>query len=64
MWTYITVAEYVNAEQGLGQLMSHARRMSAMDQVFVAIFVIVGLALATHTALTWAKARLYDWEVQ
>ena len=64
MWTYITVAEYVNATQGLGQLMSHARRMSAMDQVFVAIFVIVGLALATHTALSWTKARLYDWEVE
>lgn len=64
MWTYITVAEYVNAEQGLGKLMSMARRMSAMDQVFVSIFVIIGLALLTHTLLSWAKAKLYDWEVQ
>lgn len=62
-WTYITVAEYVNAEVGLGQLMSHARRFSAMDQVFASIFVIIGLALVTFTAMTAIKKRLYDWEV-
>ena len=63
MWTYITVAEYVNAEKGLGQLISHARRFSAMDQVFVGIFVIIGLALVTYQAMSWLKRRLYDWEV-
>ena len=62
-WTYITVAEYVNAEVGLGQLMSHARRFSAMDQVFASIFVIIGLALVTFTAMTALKKRLYDWEI-
>lgn len=64
MWTYITVAEYVNAEQGLGRLIMDARRFAAMDQVFVGIFVIIGLALATYTFMTWAKERLYDWEVE
>ncbi|MEO5626820.1 MAG: ABC transporter permease subunit, partial [Dokdonella sp.] len=34
MWTYITVAEYINAQEGLGQLIQNARRFSAMDQVF------------------------------
>lgn len=63
MWTYITVAEYVNAEQGLGQLISHARRFSAMDQVFVGIFVIIGLAMLTYAAMTRAKAALFDWEL-
>ena len=43
MWTYITVAEYVNAEKGLGQLIQNAKRFSAMDQVFVGIIVIVAL---------------------
>ncbi|MCP4809107.1 MAG: ABC transporter permease [Proteobacteria bacterium] len=63
MWTYITVAEYVNAEKGLGQLISHARRFSAMDQVFVGIFVIIALALVTFQGMTWMKTRMYDWEV-
>jgi ABC-type nitrate/sulfonate/bicarbonate transport system permease component len=47
MWTYITVAEYVNAEKGLGQLIQNARRFSAMDQEFVCIFEINVLALVT-----------------
>ena len=45
-WTYITVAEYVNAQEGLGQLISNARRLSAMDQVFAGIIVIIAVALA------------------
>lgn len=62
MWTYITVAEYVNAERGLGQLIQNARRFSAMDQVFVGIFVIVALALVTYASMTWIKNKLYPWE--
>jgi ABC-type nitrate/sulfonate/bicarbonate transport system permease component len=62
MWTYITVAEYVNAETGLGQLIQNARRFSAMDQVFVGIFVIITLALLTYGAMVVAKRRLFPWE--
>ena len=45
MWTYITVAEYVNAQTGLGSMISNSKRFSAMDQVFAGIIVIVLLAL-------------------
>ncbi len=62
MWTYITVAEYVNAEKGLGQLIQNARRFSAMDQVFVGIGVIITLALITYSTMTWFKRKLYPWE--
>jgi ABC-type nitrate/sulfonate/bicarbonate transport system permease component len=62
MWTYITVAEYVNAKVGLGQLIQNARRFSAMDQVFVGIFVIIALALVTYAVMTAIKKRLYPWE--
>ncbi|MEC7986522.1 MAG: ABC transporter permease [Myxococcota bacterium] len=62
MWTYITVAEYVNAERGLGQLIQNAKRFSAMDQVFVGIMVIVALALVTYQSMVWLKQRLYPWE--
>ena len=62
MWTYITVAEYVNAEVGLGQLIAHAQRMSSMPKVFVGIFVIVALALATYAAMTGLKKKLFPWE--
>lgn len=62
MWTYITVAEYVNAERGLGQLIQNARRFSAMDQVFVGIFVIIVLALLTYSIMTFVKKQLFPWE--
>ncbi len=63
MWTYITVAEYVNPRQGLGHLIQSARRFSAMDQVLVGIFVIIALALLTYSLMTALKRRLYPWEV-
>ena len=62
MWTYITVAEYVNARKGLGQLIQNARRFSAMDQVFVGIFVIIALALVTYSSMVAIKQRLFPWE--
>jgi ABC-type nitrate/sulfonate/bicarbonate transport system permease component len=61
-WTYITVAEYVNAQEGLGQLIANARRFSAMDQVFAGIIVIIAVALLTYQSLMWLKRRLYKWE--
>lgn len=64
MWTYITVAEYVNAQVGLGALIQNARRFSAMDQVLVGIAVIIALALVTHAAMRALKKRLYPWEVE
>lgn len=64
MWTYITVAEYVNAQVGLGQLIQNARRFSAWDQVFAGIIVIIALALATYHLMLLAKRRLYPWETQ
>jgi len=62
MWTYITVAEYVNAKVGLGQLIQNSRRFSAWDQVFAGIFVIIALALATYNLMLYLKRTLYPWE--
>jgi ABC-type nitrate/sulfonate/bicarbonate transport system permease component len=63
-WTYITVAEYVNAQEGLGQLIANARRLSAMDQVFAGIIVIIAVALLTYQALMALKRALYKWETK
>jgi len=62
MWTYITVAEYVNAEKGLGHLIQTAKRFSAMDQVFVGIAVIIALALVTYAVMVTVKRKLFPWE--
>lgn len=61
-WTYITVAEYVNATSGIGKLISDSKRFSAMDQVFAEIITIIVLALVTYQGMVWAKKRIYPWE--
>ena len=61
-WTYITVAEYVNATSGIGKLISDSKRFSAMDQVFAEIITIIVLALLTYNGMMWAKRKLYPWE--
>lgn len=63
-WTYITVAEYVNAESGLGQMIQNARRFSDMGQVFAGILVIIVLALITYQAMVFTRRKLYPWETQ
>jgi len=62
MWTYITVAEYVNAKEGLGQLIQNARRFSAMDQVFAGIIVIVAFALLSYQLMRYVRGKMYPWE--
>jgi ABC-type nitrate/sulfonate/bicarbonate transport system permease component len=61
-WTYITVAEYVNASSGIGKLISDSKRFSAMDQVFAEIATIIVLALLTYQGMVWARKKLYPWE--
>lgn len=61
-WTYITVAEYVNADSGIGKLISDSKRFSAMDQVFAEIATIIFLALLTYNGGMWLKKRLFPWE--
>jgi len=40
-WTYIIVAELINAESGIGKLIHMARRQSQLDQVFALLIVII-----------------------
>ncbi|MCW8164832.1 ABC transporter permease [Verminephrobacter aporrectodeae subsp. tuberculatae] len=63
-WTYITVAEYVNAQEGLGQMIANAKRLIAMDQVFAGIIVIIAVALLTYQSLMWLKGRFFQWETK
>lgn len=63
-WTYIVVAEYVNAREGLGMLIQTARRLSATDRVFAVIAVILALALLTDASMRHLKRRLFPWQAE
>jgi ABC-type nitrate/sulfonate/bicarbonate transport system permease component len=62
MWTYITVAEYVNASSGLGQLIQNARRFSALDQVIAGIITIIVLSFLTFKVLSYIRQQAFAWE--
>lgn len=63
MWTYITVAEYVNASSGIGQLIQNARRFSALDQVIAGIITIILLSFLTFKLLSFIRQKVFVWEV-
>jgi len=63
-WTYITVAEYINADRGLGKMIQDSRRMSDMPEVFAGIIVIILLALVTYQSMLFAKRKMFPWETQ
>ena len=60
-WTYITVAEFVTAEAGLGRLMSLAKRQNNA-QVIGIILLILALAWITDLTLRAIRNRLYKFE--
>jgi len=59
MWTYITVAELVNADSGIGKLIETYRKVSQMDSVFAGILTIMVLALISYTAMVALRNKLY-----
>lgn len=61
MWTYITVAEYTNANNGLGTIIQDGRRAGNMDLVFAGVILILLVALVTDVVLRLARAKLYPW---
>lgn len=62
MWTYITVAELVNAQSGLGKLIESYKKVSQMDAVVALILTIMALALITYQLMRWLRNWKYDWE--
>ncbi|HLJ55782.1 MAG TPA: ABC transporter permease [Chthonomonadaceae bacterium] len=61
MWTYIVLAEWVNADSGLGFIINIASRQSHSDQVFAGIIVIALVSALTDQALRAVRARFLNW---
>lgn len=56
------VGEFVGADKGLGFLISVGRGQYDTALVFVAIFALVGLALALYGVVTLLENRLLQWQ--
>jgi ABC-type nitrate/sulfonate/bicarbonate transport system permease component len=56
------VGELVGADQGLGFLISVGRGRFDTALVFVAVFVLIVLALALYGAVAWLESRALRWQ--
>lgn len=57
-----TVAEFVRPSRGLGYLILTAKNRFDTDLVFVALFVLVGIALSLYGLVSWAERHLLAWQ--
>ena len=60
-WTYVILAEVVNANIGLGRLIQLSLRRGHMDRAFVAVIVILVIGIASDRLLAGAIKALYPW---
>ena len=56
------VGELVGADRGLGFLINVGRGQYDTAMVFVAVFVLIALALCLYGAVAWLEARALKWQ--
>ena len=60
-WTYLVIAEVVATSSGLGYAIMKAQRFSRADEIFVGIFILGFLGLATDMLFKVVQPRLLPW---
>jgi NitT/TauT family transport system permease protein len=60
-WTYIILAEYVNAPDGIGSVFKVAERLSRPDWTFAAILVVGVIGLLTDLLISGLNNLLFSW---
>jgi NitT/TauT family transport system permease protein len=60
-WTYVILAEIINARYGLGHLINVAGKRSHVDQIFAGVIVILLIGVATDWIIRVVNKRLFGW---
>jgi ABC-type nitrate/sulfonate/bicarbonate transport system permease component len=60
-WTYVILAEVINARYGLGALITVAGKRSHVDQIFALVLVILVIGVATDQILRFVNKQLFSW---
>jgi NitT/TauT family transport system permease protein len=61
-WTYVILAEVINAHYGLGALITVAGKRSHVDQIFALVLVILVIGVVTDWIIRFVNERLFFWE--
>jgi NitT/TauT family transport system permease protein len=60
-WTYVILAEVINAQYGLGALITVAGKRSHIDQIFALVLVILVIGVVTDWIISRINKRLFFW---
>ena len=61
-WTYVILAEIVNARLGLGHIITVAGKRSHVDQIFAGVLVILFIGVVTDAMIRIANKQLFAWK--
>ena len=61
-WTYVILAEVINARYGLGALITVAAKRSHVDQIFALVLVILLIGVVTDQIIRFLNQRLLQWK--
>jgi NitT/TauT family transport system permease protein len=60
-WTYVILAEVINAPLGLGALINVAGKRGHVDQIFALVLVILAIGATTDLIIRMVNKRLFAW---
>ena len=60
-WTYVILAEMVNARKGVGYMVESARKVLDFERVYAGIIAIGIAAFLFRWLLTFLESRLFPW---
>lgn len=60
-WTYVILAEVINAPQGLGYMLEQARTKQKPEWLFAGLVVIAVIGLLTDWAIRFSSRLLFRW---
>ena len=60
-WTYVILAEVINARYGLGYLITAAGKRSNVDQIFALVAVILVIGVVTDWMIRMVNKALFAW---
>jgi NitT/TauT family transport system permease protein len=61
-WTYVILAEVINAPYGLGALITVAGKRSHVDQIFALVLVILVIGVVTDQIIRLINKQLFFWK--
>jgi hypothetical protein len=60
-WTYVILAEMINARKGVGYMLEAARKVLDFELVYACIIAIGFAAFVFRRLLTFLESRLFPW---